>query len=262
MSVLVSIILSTSAIAALSLVGIALIFLKGKHFSALVLTLVALSAGAMLGNVAFHLLPETFEMVEDARLGAFIAMALFVGAFVLSFLFERLFVWHHCHSASHHGGVDCAPNCHRSVQPYAQLVLVSDTVHNFIDGLIVAASFVVSPALGLATTFAIALHEVPQELGDYAVLVHGGYAKRRALLLNAFSASTVILGGVVGYFVTTAIGIAVPVLVPFAAGGFLYIATSDLLPELKHEEEPAQMFLHAGTFLLGIVIMAATSLFG
>ena len=154
-------------------------------------------------------------------------MLLFVGAFVVSFLFERIFFWHHCHSASHHGHQKPVLHCEKNVKPYAPLILVSDTVHNFIDGLIIAAAFFVSPALGITTMIAIALHEVPQELGDFAVLVHGGYSKHRALWLNLTSASSVIIVGIVGYFFTMSVEYAVPVLLPFAAGGFLYIAASD-----------------------------------
>ncbi len=261
MSAIGYILLSTFVVAACSLVGIGFIFLKKDIFGSLILTLVALSAGAMLGNVAFHLLPETFWMIQDGRMTVFIGMSLFLGAFVLSFVFERLFVWHHCHSASHQGMADCAPACSHRVEPFAQLVLVSDVFHNFIDGLVIAASYIVSPALGFATTAAVLLHEVPQELGDYAVLVHGGYTKWRALLANYLSAITVIVGGVVGYYISTAVDVTVPILLPFAAGGFLYIAAADLLPELKHEEDIGESLMHTGFFFLGIVLMALTAFF-
>lgn len=254
------IVISTFVVAALSLVGIALMFLKEKFFNGLLLTLVALSAGAMLGNVAFHLFPEMLEMVEEGKVSMFASMLLFTGAFVFSFLFEKMFVWRHCHGSSHHNGAGSAHACKHHVKPYAQLALLSDGIHNVIDGLVIAASFVLSPALGVTTTCAIALHEVPQELGDYAVIVHGGYKKRRALFLNYLAASTVIIGGIVGYYLSTSIDVAVPLLLPFAAGGFLYIAAADLMPELKHEEKSSQAILHTGIFLLGIAIMAVTSL--
>ncbi|MBM5789656.1 ZIP family metal transporter [Candidatus Parcubacteria bacterium] len=260
MTSLLWILLATFAIAALSLTGTLFIFLKGRHLSKFLLTLVALSAGVMLGNVAFHLLPETFELAGEGKIDAFVAMLLFVISFVLSFLFERLFVWHHCHSAAHQGETDPTFHCQTPVKGYAQLVLASDAIHNFIDGLILAAAFTLSPSLGFATTAAIALHEVPQELGDFAVLVHGGYKKLRALVLNFFSASTVILGGLVGFYLTSSADLAVPILIPLAAGSFLYIAASDLLPELKHEENRKQTLLHAAVFLLGIALMAVTGL--
>ncbi len=260
MPILLWILLCSLAIAVLSLIGMFFILLKNHHLSKLLLTLVALSAGVMLGNVAFHLLPETFELAREGATDVFLSMVLFVLSFVLSFLFERLFVWHHCHSSAHHGGTDIVFHCDTSVKPYARLVLASDAVHNFIDGLILAAAFAISPALGFATTLAIALHEVPQELGDFAVLIHGGYKKLRALALNLLSASTVILGGIIGFFLTSSADIAVPILIPLAAGSFLYIAASDLLPELKHEENKGQTLLHVFVFLCGLAIMAFTSL--
>lgn len=251
--------LATVAVAALSLCGIVTMFVIGKHFNALVLALVALSAGAMLGNAAFHLLPESVELAQENGLELFVPMLILVGAFVTSFFFERFFALHHCHSTAHHGDAASTLRCQHEVKPYTQLVLLNDAVHNVIDGLVIAASFAVSPALGVTTAVSIALHEVPQELGDYAVLVHGGYRRRRALWLNALAASTVIVGGLVGVFVASSVELAVPVLLPFAAGGFLYIASADLLPELRHEEKTGQAIWHALIFVVGIAIMAATS---
>lgn len=256
MTTLLWIFLCTFAIALLSLSGMFFVFLKQHRLSGLLLTLVALSAGVMLGNVAFHLLPETFELAENGKTDVFLSMVLFVLSFVLSFLFERLFIWHHCHSAAHHGNTNTVYHCHSSVKPYARLVLASDAIHNFLDGLIIAAAFAVSSSLGLMTALTIALHEIPQELGDFAVLVHGGYKKIRALFLNFLSASTVIVGGVVGFFLTFSADATVPILIPLAAGSFFYIAASDLLPELKHEENKAQTLLHMSVFLGGIVLMA------
>ncbi len=254
------ILLATAAIALLALSGIVLLFYRGHHINKLLLGFVALSAGAMLGNALFHLLPEAIEMSEGGRISLFGSMLLVALAFILSFLLEQIFSWHHCHTASHHAGEEPHPHCEREIQPYSRLVLLSDAVHNFMDGIIIAASFIVSPALGVTTAIAIALHEIPQELGDFAVLVHGGYTKRRALFLNFLSALTVVVGGVVGYFVTSASELAVPVLLPFAAGSFLYIAASDLLPELKHEEKLTKTLLHFAIFLIGVAIMAVTAL--
>jgi zinc and cadmium transporter len=251
---------STFIIAAFSLAGIAVMFLKERLFDNLVLALVALSAGAMFGNAVFHLFPEIIETLETEKISVFACMLLFASAFVFSFLFEKVFVWRHCHGTSHHNGVGLPHACKHHVKPYAQLALLSDGIHNVIDGLVIAAAFVVSPALGVTTTLAIALHEIPQELGDYAVIVHGGYKKRRALFLNYLAASTVVVGGVVGFFLTRSVDIAVPLLLPFAAGSFIYIAAADLMPELKHEEKISQAVLHTGVFLLGIAIMAVTSL--
>ena len=249
---------ATALIAVLSVSGIVLLFSKTTSGPKWILTLVALSAGAMLGNALFHLLPEAFEMTESGPINVVMMMGLFALAFVISFLFEQVFSWHHCHTAAHEDG-EHSTHCHLRKKPYTQLVLYSDGVHNFIDGVILAA-FVVSPALGVATTLAIALHEIPQELGDFAVLVHGGYAKGRALLMNAMSASTVVVGGVIGYILSSSVELAVPILLPFAAGSFVYIAASDLLPELKHEETLKQSLLHFLIFLVGLAVMILTAL--
>jgi zinc and cadmium transporter len=253
------ILLATAGMTLLSLSGMILLWFKFRHVTSTVLILVALSAGAMLGNVGFHLLPEIVETTEHAGLTFFSAMLLMIGAFVLSFLFELIFSATHCHSPSHRGEKQNDDTCRHRIKPFAQLILYSDTIHNFVDGLIIATSFMVSPSLGLTTLLAIALHEVPQELGDFAVLLHGGYTRSRALMLNLLSASTVIVGGVVGYLVTSSVSLAVPVLLPIAAGSFLYIASADLLPELKHEEKVSQTILHASVFFLGLLLMAGTA---
>lgn len=252
---IVWILLATACIALLSLVGVVFLFVRGKRPGSGTLALVALSAGAMLGNAIFHLLPEALETGEASGLSMTQTLLVLTGGFVLSFLFEQGFSLHHCHSASHHGSDKPSHPCHSDIKPFAPLVLWSDAVHNFIDGLIVAASFAVSPVLGVTTTLAVALHEVPQELGDFAVLVYGGYKKRLALALNLLSASTVVVGGIAGYFLAASVEGAIPFLIPFAAGSFLYIAAADLLPELKHDERPSESGLHIIVFLIGLAMM-------
>ncbi len=259
MTTLAFVLLSTFGIAVLSLVGIVFLSVSEHRLAPLVLLLVALSAGAMLGNVVFHLLPETFETVQAGEITLFLAMLLFVGSFVLAFFFELFFSAYHCHNVAHAGEGESVIVCNHRIKPFAQLVLYSDALHNFIDGLIIAASFAVSIPLGLTTTLAVALHEIPQELGDFAVLLHGGYKKKQALLYNFISALTVVVGGVIGYFVTSSVSVAVPVLLPFAAGSFLYIAAADLMPELKHQEKMSETVLHASVFLVGLVLMALTA---
>jgi zinc and cadmium transporter len=239
-------------IAALSLSGIIALSLMKKHFHSSMLALVALSAGAMLGNAFFHLLPESIELAQKGPISLFTVMLLVVGAFVASFLFEQFFSWHHCHDANH---------CEITEKPFAHLVLYSDAIHNFIDGLIIAAAFIVSPALGISTAAAIALHEVPQELGDYAVLLHGGFSKIKAAILNAGAALSVILGGVAGYLFAGSVDWAVPALLPIAAGGFIYIAAADLLPELRHNSRSRTAIpLHFLVFLTGLALMIVTAM--
>jgi zinc and cadmium transporter len=133
--------------------------------------------------------------------------------------------------------------------------LVGDSLHNFIDGLVIASVFMVDFKLGITTTLAIALHEIPQEIGDFGVLIHAGFNKGKALVLNYIVATTVILGGVVGYFASFYIEDVMPYLLPIAAGGFIYIASSDLMPEIREETNLKKSIMSFGIFLLGIIFM-------
>jgi len=252
--------LATSAVAILSLVGILLVRRINQRMERFLLGLVALSAGAMLGNAMFHLFPEAIETGSEAGIPLFKTMIIVTFSFVLSFLFEQGFRWHHCHSGSHHGKNGATFHCDVDIKPVGHLVLLSDAIHNFVDGLIIGAAFLVSPILGVSTAAAVALHEVPQEIGDFAVLVYGGFRVKRALLLNLLSASTVIAGGVIGHMLSASVTNVIPLLLPFAAGSFLYIAASDLLPELKHEEDARDTALHFFIFLFGLVIMMGFAL--
>lgn len=140
--------------------------------------------------------------------------------------------------------------------------LFGDSVHNFIDGLIIAATFLVDINLGIVTAIAIGLHEVPQEIGDFGVLVYAGFKKKKALILNFLVASTVILGGIVGFFLAEQIEGSIQFLIPFAAGGFIYIAASDLLPEVRKEKNLVKSLTSFGFFLIGFAIMYLVKFIG
>jgi zinc and cadmium transporter len=165
-----------------------------------------------------------------------------LASFVMFFVLEKL-LWRHCHDRA------CP------IHTFAYLNLFGDSVHNFIDGLIMAGSFMVSIPLGLITTLAVAAHEIPQELGDFGVLIYGGFKPRKALELNFVTALTAIAGGVLGYYFFPYLGGAMIYLLPFAAGGFLYIAASDLIPELHKEANTARTVVSFALFLVGIVLM-------
>ncbi len=250
--VFIQILITTLLIASVSLVGFLVLSRHTDKLRVALTSLVALSAGAMLGNAFFHLLPEAIELSEEGAIDMFTIMLLVVGSFVASFLFEQFFAWHHCHGSN---------KCDLHSKPYAQLLTYSDGIHNFVDGLIIAAAFIVSPALGVTTAIAIALHEIPQELGDFAVLIHAGWTKSKALLVNTLAALTVVLGGVAGYFLTSSVDVAVPILLPIATGSFIYIAAADLLPELKRQEDADNIPLHFLVFLTGLIIMIVSAMF-
>jgi len=245
-TVLLYILGSTFLISLIAFVGVLTLFLKEKLLNKILLVLVSLSAGALIGGAFLHLLPEAILKVgadADALLNIFLYLLL---GFCIFFILEQFIRWHH-----HHGchGEEC------NIKPFSYLILISDGVHNFIDGLIIAGSFVINPSVGIVTTLAVALHEIPQELGDFGVLVYGGFDKTKALFLNFISALTAILGGIAGYFLSAWIEGSAVYLLPFAAGNFIYIAASDLIPEIKHRENLKKSLLHFVVFLSGIGLM-------
>ncbi|MBN3033853.1 MAG: ZIP family metal transporter [Candidatus Saganbacteria bacterium] len=235
---LIWIIASTVVISLFSLAGVAALGLKEKTLKELLLLLVGFSAGALAGGAFLHLLPEALEELPAGR--AFVYALL---GFSLFFLMERLFYWRHCHK----GKCD--------VHAFTYLNLFGDGLHNFIDGLVIAASFLGGLPLGIATSVAVASHEIPQELGDFGVLVYGGFPVGRALFFNLLSALTAVAGGVAGFYLSSAVAGLAVALLPFTAGGFIYIAASDLIPELHKEKDNRKANLAFVLFLLGLLFM-------
>jgi zinc and cadmium transporter len=221
-------------------VAVLFLFFKKETLSKLTMSLVSLSAGALIGGAFLHLLPEASEIMDSEKL-FFIVLLSFVGFFII----EKLFHWRHCHKES----------C--EIHTFGYMNLVGDSLHNFIDGLVIASAFIVDFKLGIVTAIAIALHEIPQEIGDFGVLIHAGFNKAKALMLNYAVASVIILGGIVGYFASVYIENIVPYLLPIAAGGFIYIASSDLMPEIRKETNFKKSIFSFGIFLLGIILMFA-----
>ncbi len=235
------ILISTSIISSLAFVGALTLFLKEKILDKILLILVAFSAGSLLGGAFLHLIPEAVE-------GGVPLMSLFlwlIAGFCLFFVLEQFIRWHHCPQGK----------CAEKPAPFSFLILVSDAVHNLIDGLVIAGSFAVSAPIGMVTVLAVALHEIPQEIGDFGVLVYGGFKKTKALVLNFLSAVTVVLGGIIGFFLSGKIGESIIFLLPFAAGSFIYISASDLIPEIKHKENIRKSLIHFSVFLAGIGVM-------
>lgn len=205
--------------------------------------LVGFSAGTLLAGAFFHLIAES--LLEMPAMESFYFV--FAG-FILFFVLERFLHWHHCHE----GKCD--------IHSFSYLILFGDAIHNFIDGLIIAAGFLVDIGIGIATAIAVISHELPQELGDFGVLVYGGFERKKALLYNLISQMTSILGGILGFFFIGTSGLAV-YLLPFAAGGFIYIGASDLIPELHKQPSMKKTMEAFAFFLLGIGFMIAVKLF-
>jgi len=201
--------------------------------------LVAFSAGALLGGGLFHLLAESLSYFKPVD-----ALYIFTAGFILFFILEKVLFWHHCHE----GVCD--------VHPFSYLILLGDALHNFIDGLVIAASFFVSIPFGILTTVIIVTHEVPQELGNFGILIHGGFSRMKALFYNFFAQLTCMIGGIAGFMAAGATSFS-NYLIPFAAGGFIYIAASDLIPELHDEKILKKSVTSFIVFLLGLAFMIA-----
>ena len=236
---LISVIAATVLISSGSLIGVLTLALNQKFLSKILMSLVSLSAGTMLAAALLHLLPESIE-----ALGATLPLQLTLAAFIGFFLLERFLHWRHCHDKDH-----------LTKHTVGTMNLIGDAVHNFLDGVLIAATFATGTGLGLVATLAIAMHELPQEIGDFGVLLHSGYTRRKALMANVLVSMTAVLGGILGFFATHAMTQFASYLLPVAAGGFLYIAAADLIPELKHETSTKRTISMVATFLLGIVIM-------
>ncbi|MGM0558111.1 MAG: ZIP family metal transporter [Myxococcota bacterium] len=227
------------AMSAFALVGGVALLLKEETLKKLLLPMVAFASGALLGGAMFHLLPEGVEQLGNQIEAYFWLM----GGFLLFFAFEQFLEWHHCHRVTSE---------HR--QPLTFLVLIADALHNFIGGLAVGGAFVGGVGVGLTAWVAALTHEIPQELGDFGVLVHGGWEPKKALAFNFLSALTFPLGAVLAYFASTAIDVSF--LLPFAAGNFIYIAAADLIPEVRHHEDWHVNVIHLLSLTAGLGLLA------
>lgn len=238
-------IVASIVVSLISLIGILFLLVNEKTLNNILFILIGFATGGLLGGAFFHLLPEALEKSSNPTL-TFLYVIL---GFIIFFILERYIHWRHCHKEG---------KCDVHVVSY--LSLMGDGIHNLIDCMIIATSFQVNISFGLITTLAIILHEIPQEIGDFGVLVYGGLSKLKALFYNFLSALTAIIGVFIGYFLTTSIENFSSVLLPIAAGGFIYIAASDLVPELHKEPNLKKSTLAIITFIFGIILMYALKL--
>jgi zinc and cadmium transporter len=232
---------SVLAVSAVSFFGALTLALNAEHLKKILLYLVSFSAGAFFGDVFFHILPEVSEGGFTLQISLWILVGI-----LFSFAIEKVIRWRHCH----HEPSEDHPH------PVAIMNLIGDGVHNFVDGLIIGASYLVSIPVGIATTAAVVFHEIPQEIGDFGVLLHGGFSRGKALLFNFVTALTAILGAVLALLLAGQIEGLTLIILPFAAGNFLYIAGSDLIPELHDHVSVKSSLLQFMIFVLGIAAMA------
>ncbi|MEM3783654.1 MAG: ZIP family metal transporter [Candidatus Bathyarchaeia archaeon] len=239
MNDLITILASVTAVSFIAFVGIIFAGMREFLLKRITMALVGFASGTLLGGAFLHLLPEVLTPENDPITVFFYVIVGIVSFFAL----EKFLYWRHCHER------ECPTHM------FVYLNLLGDGIHNFIDGMVIAATFMFSFELGFATTLAVIFHEVPQELGDFGVLVYGGLSKKKALAFNFISAVTAILGALTTYFLAYLKSIEV-LLVPFAAGGFIYIAATDLMPELHKKTHASESLVQLIVILLGIGLMA------
>jgi zinc and cadmium transporter len=239
-------------VSAVSLVGAAAVWLPKKWLDRSLTFLVSLAVGVLLGDAFIHLLPDALAETRQPVAVMLLALA----GILLFFVLEKFVKWRHHHGLSREGFAPGGGQIGgQAVRPFARMNLIGDAVHNFIDGTIIASSFLVSPTVGLATTAAIIAHEIPQEVGDVGALVSGGYAPRRAARLNFLCSLTALAGALVTLACGLLVGQYVVWLLPLAAGGFIYIAASDLIPELHAETVVRRQFGQAAMIGVGMSAM-------
>ncbi len=229
----------------ISLVGVFTLSFKREFLKRILLFLVSFAVGGLFGDALIHLIPESFEAIDSQ---VTVSLCIISGILIF-FVLEKFLRWQHCH----------IPTSEEHTHPVVTLNLVGDAVHNLIDGMIIAASFAVSVPIGVTTTLAVILHEIPQEIGDFGILIHGGLSVKKALMLNFLSALTALVGAVISLTAGPLIKDYFAYLLPITAGGFLYIAGSDLIPELHHGSD-MKWSTSLGQFLaivLGIGLMAS-----
>jgi zinc and cadmium transporter len=235
---LLSIVASSAAISLVSLLGGFGLIHKFTQNRKLLPFFVSFAAGVMLATAFFDLFPEALELgdADTIFLPAFLGIVLF-------FFLERFVLWFHHHDD------------HHSLKPSAILITFGDAIHNFIDGVVIAAAFITNPALGVVTTLAIAAHEIPHEMADFSVLIHSGMSRAKALFYNFLSGVTAVAGSILGYFFLESLEGAIPFLLSFTAGMFIYIACSDLIPDLHQEFKEKRNWLQVVPFIVGIVLI-------
>ncbi|TSC93477.1 MAG: Zinc/iron permease [Candidatus Berkelbacteria bacterium Licking1014_7] len=212
-----------------------------KRLDKLAHYLISFAAGALLANVFLDLLPHSLERVQSE-----IILPIVLSGILFFILLEKIIIWHHCHNK------DCAQNNHNTS---GTMILIGDGFHNFVDGVIVAGSFLVSAPLGISVGFSVIIHEIAQEIGDLGILLHSGYEKKRAIFLNILSGIVSLPAGILTYFILRPLENTLPFVMAFASASFIYIALTDLIPELHKKAQPSHFYRHFLLILLGVGII-------
>jgi len=241
MNPVIYILLSVLIVSLISVIGVLFIFLKKSALNNFLIFFVSLSVGSLLGGAFLHLIPESFG---EGGFSLKVSFLILLGI-ITFFIIENFIHWRHCH----------IPTSKNHPHHLGSMNLIGDGIHNLIDGLVIAASYFVSLPVGIATTLAVIIHEIPQEIGDFGVLLYAGFSKRKALFFNFLSALIAMIGAIIGILFSENSEAFVYIIIPIAAGGFLYIAGSDLIPEIHKNQEKGFPLKNLFGILLGILIM-------
>ncbi|MFH2020459.1 MAG: ZIP family metal transporter [archaeon] len=241
-------IIAVSIVSLISLIGVFSLAIKGEKLKRFLLFMVSFSTGALLGDTFIHLLPE---VIGEAGFTLEVSFSL-LGGILIFFILEKFICWRHCH----------IPTSKHHPHPLATMNLVGDGLHNLIDGMVIAGSFLADARIGITTTIAVILHEIPQEISDFGVLLHSGMSEKKAIWFNFLSALTAVVGAIAVLMIGANQENITLFLLPFTAGGFIYIAASDLIPELHKETEPSKSMVQFIGIVLGIFVMLALLLVG
>ncbi len=238
--------ISVFIVSLLSLLGLIAFPFGEEKIKKFLIWAVAFAGGTLLGDAFLHLIPEAYKNGS----GVGISFSILAGMLAF-FILEKFIHWHHCHDIS----------CHTHNETFSYVIMVGDGAHNFIDGMIIAASYLVSIPIGIATTLAVIFHEIPHEIGDFASMLYGGFSKRKALLYNFLAGIVAIFGALLVLLIGQNFSSVTYYLIPFAAGGFIYVASADIIPELHKSTKISHSLLQLIFIILGIGIMYGLLIF-
>lgn len=257
-------------ISVFSLIGVFMISLREQTLDKILFILVAFATGTILATALFDLIPESLHRLKELNAGGVgiaesLPFAIIILGFIVFFIIERFIYWFHGHAHesdevlvcynSLTEGNDIAVNRGKKIKNFALLNLIGDGLHNFLDGIIIMVAFLSGLGNGIIVTLAVLFHEIPQEIGDFGILVYGGFSKKRALLFNFGSALVALLGGLLAFLLSDAIELFNFFFLAFSGGGFLYIASTELMPEMLEEKDLKKSIAQAFVFLCGLILI-------
>ena len=234
-----------------SLSGLFVLWIEPAKLQKIVPYLVALAVGVLLGDAFIHLIPDAVERQGSVSR---VCLMTLMGVFVF-FVLEKIVRWRHDHQ------VDFSEIDINAIQPMAKMNLVGDALHNFVDGVLIAGSFLTDPILGVTTAFAIIAHEIPQEIGDVGALIYGGFSPKKAVIYNFYCSLTVVVGALFTLILSQVAESSLVFLLPIAAGGFIYIAATDMIPALHQHSTLLNLFGQTTIFASGIMFMQSIIVF-